>query len=117
MSVDRVVHLPHLSAPEDKPNPFAYFITVRNDSDQRLVLLSRKWILKHDSGEVDVFEGRGIVGQFPELAPGQIFSYNSYHVTNEGAAVSGCFFGETASGIKLAVRVPDFRIGGGAGGA
>ena len=31
-SVDRVVHMPQLEAPPDRPHPFVYFITIRNDS-------------------------------------------------------------------------------------
>ena len=31
-NVDRVVHMPQLEAPPDRPHPFVYFITIRNDS-------------------------------------------------------------------------------------
>ena len=32
--VDRVVHMPQLDAPPERPHPFVYFITIHNDSDE-----------------------------------------------------------------------------------
>ncbi len=110
VTVDRVVYMPQLDAPDDQPHPFGYYITVRNDSPHRLIILNRKWMIYHNTGATEVFEGRGLVGQTPELGPGQIFSYNSYHVTSTGAEVSGAFFGETAAGDTFYVRVPVFRL-------
>ncbi len=110
VTVDRVVYMPQLDAPDDQPHPFAYFITVRNDSPHRLVLLRRKWVVYQNTGSTEVVEGDGIVGMTPELGPGQTFSYNSYHVTSSGAEVGGAFFGETAAGDQFFVRIPAFSL-------
>ena len=67
-------------------------------------------VIREDGGELTVVEGDGVVGQSPVLEPGEDFSYNSYHVTESNAEVSGAFFGTTAAGDKVRVRMPDFRL-------
>ena len=116
--VDDIIYMPTLDAPEDKPHPFVYFITILNDSTERVRILGRKWIIREErsdqndegGGETTVVEGDGVVGQTPVLEPGHEFSYNSYHVTAANAEVSGAFFGTTAAGDKVRVRIPDFQL-------
>ena len=108
--VDDVIYMPSLDAPSDKPHPFVYFITVENGSVEQIKITGRKWIVREVAGEVAVVEGDGVVGQTPVLDPGEEFSYNSYHITAENAVVSGSFFGATATGKKVRVRIPDFTL-------
>ena len=108
--VDDVIYMPTLDAPDDKPHPFVYFITILNKSTERVRILGRKWVIREEGGEVTVVEGDGVVGQTPVLEPGEDFSYNSYHVTAANAGVSGAFFGTTAAGKKIRVRMPDFEL-------
>ncbi len=108
--VDDIIYMPTLDAPAEKPHPFVYFITILNESTERIRILGRKWVIREDGGEVTVVEGDGVVGQTPVLEPGADFSYNSYHVTEANANVSGAFFGTTAAGDKVRVRMPDFRL-------
>lgn len=110
VTVEDVVYMPGLDAPQDKPHPFVYFITIHNDSPQPVTLKARKWVLREDSGEMTVVEGEGIVGQNPRIEPGGSFSYNSYHVVSQSAAVMGSFFGETATGDWIFVRIPPFQL-------
>lgn len=108
--VDEVVYMPGLDAPGDKPHPFVYFITIHNDSPVPVTLKGRKWVVREAGGEVTVVEGDGIVGQTPQLDPGGNFSYNSYHVVAADAEVQGAFFGTTATGERIFVRIPAFRL-------
>ena len=75
-----MIYNPNLEAPEERPYPFVYFISIINDSNEALTIWGRKWILKDVTGEVMVVEGSGVVGENPFLLPGERFSYNSYHV-------------------------------------
>lgn len=109
VTVDDVVYMPSLDAPADKPHPFVYFISITNNSKEVVTILGRKWVVKEGDEQV-VVEGDGVVGQKPELGPGQNFSYNSYHVTSEDALVDGAFFGQTADGEWVFVRVPQFEL-------
>ena len=108
--IDDVIYMPTLDAPKEKPHPFVYFITISNDSTERVRVLGRKWVIREKDGELTVVEGDGVVGQTPVLEPGGNFSYNSYHVVGDDAQVSGCFFGTTATGKKVRVRMPDFTL-------
>jgi ApaG protein len=109
-TVDQVVHMPHMIVPPDKPHPFAYFISIHNDSEEAVTILGRKWIVTDSSGGTLVVEGDGVVGQTPHLQPGQDFSYNSYHVISEESLANGSFFGQTDAGKPILVRIPEFRM-------
>ncbi len=110
VTIDRVVHVPHLDAPPERPHPFVYFITITNHSDTPVTIKARKWVVTESSGERIVVEGDGVVGKFPRLEPGQHFSYNSYHVIAFEGVAEGAFFGVTDSGQPVMTRIPSFRM-------
>lgn len=107
--VDDVIYMPSLDAPTDKPHPFVYFISIKNNSSQRVRIQGRKWVVR-EGREVTVVEGDGVVGQTPDLAPGEDFSYNSYHVTGADAVAEGAFFGQTESGEWVFAKIPAFEL-------
>ena len=114
VTVDNVAYMPHLDAPDDKPHPFVYFITIQNDSDEAVMITGRKWIVEEGDEvigkEAVVVEAEGVIGQKPIISPGKHFSYNSYHVIANDARVRGAFFGRTPHGQKVRVRIPDFQL-------
>lgn len=110
VKVDDVIYMPSLDAPQEKPHPFVYFISIHNDSPVPVTIRGRKWVVREDEGETTVVEGEGIVGQTPVIEPGGHFSYNSYHVVARGAVVQGAFFGDTAAGEWVFSRIPEFRL-------
>lgn len=110
VSVDRVVHVPHLEAPPDRPHPFVYFITIRNDSDTAVTIRGRKWVVTDAEGQCLVVEGDGVVGKFPHLLPHEQFSYNSYHTIGSDSVAEGAFFGVTDSGEAVFTRIPPFEL-------
>jgi ApaG protein len=108
--VDDVIYMPSLDAPDERPHPFVYFISIKNESQEKVTIRGRKWIVREDDGEVIVVEGDGVVGQSPVLGPGEHFSYNSYHVTRGDGSAEGAFFGETEDGGWVFTRIPEFRL-------
>jgi ApaG protein len=98
------------SQAEDRPHVFVYFITILNASPRTVVLLGRKWVLDHADGTRLVVEGDKIVGETPKLAPGEQFSYNSYHVSACDARASGSFHGVDEMGGKVHVLLPPFDM-------
>lgn len=107
--LDRLVyHHGGMSLPPDKPHAFVYFITIRNGSDRMVTLLGRKWVIDHADGTRMVVEGDKIVGEAPRLAPGEQFSYNSYHVTACDARAQGSFHGTDEFGARVHVILPPF---------
>ena len=79
-----------LNAPEDRPHPFAYFITIVNDGDEPVTIQGRKWVIRQDNDEILVVEGDGVVNQSPRLeSAGGDFTYNSYHVVSHSGVAGG----------------------------
>jgi ApaG protein len=96
--------------PRGKPHVFTYHLTIHNQSETTVTILARKWVLHGTDGEVNVIEGDKVVGKTPELAPGQSFSYASFHIVGTGAAVSGAFHGVDASGSLISVPIVPFEL-------
>ncbi|MDP1578867.1 MAG: ApaG domain [Candidatus Didemnitutus sp.] len=96
--------------PPDRPHAFIYFLSIHNDSDRSITLLGRKWVVLHADGTQLVIEGDGIVGKSPRLAPGEHFSYNSYHLTGTNARVHGSFHGLDEAGARIFVRIPEYAL-------
>jgi ApaG protein len=110
VNVDRVVHMPQLEAPPDRPHPFVYFITVKNESGVSLTIKGRKWVVTDAEGRCMVVEGDGVVGEFPYLEPHHQFSYNSYHTIGSDSVAEGAFFGVTDGGKPIFTRIPRFEM-------
>ena len=57
---------------------FAYKITIVNESHPTTIkLISRRWEIRDQEGRVRLVEGQGVVGEQPELMPGEEFTYQS----------------------------------------
>lgn len=110
VSVDQVAYHPEIMAPPERPLAFVYHLSIHNQSETPVTIVGRKWIVTDDGGDTLVVEGDGVVGQFPRLAPGETFSYNSYHVIREASRATGSFFGETEGGEPVFVRIPEFTM-------
>ncbi|MEA3206974.1 MAG: ApaG protein [Chthoniobacter sp.] len=110
VTIDRVVYMPQLDAPPDRPYPFVYFITIHNGSTEPVTIKGRKWVVADSNGQQLVVEGDGVVGQFPRLEPGEHFSYNSYHVIGSDSVAEGAFFGVTEQGQPVFTRIPRFEM-------
>ncbi|MDB6037611.1 MAG: ApaG domain protein [Verrucomicrobiales bacterium] len=111
VSVDRVMYQPHVATPPDRPHCFVYFITIHNDTQGPITIKGRKWVVTNDRGEITAVEGDGVVGQFPEIAPGDEFTYNSFHLLDSGSAVAeGSYLGVDAEGKKVVTRIPKFKM-------
>ena len=108
--VDRVVHMPQLDAPPDRPHPFVYFVTIHNDSAETVTIKGRKWVVTDAGGDTIVVEGDGVVGKFPRLEPGEHFSYNSYHTIGADSVAEGAYIGVTEEGAPVLVRIPPFEM-------
>ena len=110
VTVDKVSHHRDANFPSETPHAFVYFLTISNLSQETVKLLGRKWIIRSPDGQIEIFEGDGIVGETPTLPPGETFSYNSYHLTGTALTAEGAFHGTTADGRRVFVRIPAFAM-------
>jgi ApaG protein len=62
----------------DKRFLFSYSVTIRNEGAVRVRLATRHWRIVDADGEERIVEGPGVIGQHPELAPGDSFEYSSF---------------------------------------
>ena len=74
--IDDVIYMPSLEAPADKPQPFVYFITIKNNSDKAVKICGRKWVITVLNGDKTIVEGDGVVGQFPKISTGENLNPN-----------------------------------------
>jgi ApaG protein len=108
--IDKVVYMPSLEAPPDRPYPFVYFITIDNQSSETVTIRGRKWVITDQLGQKIVVEGDGVVGEFPRLRPGERFSYNSYHVIGTDSVAEGAFIGISDQSLPFVTRIPQFQM-------
>lgn len=72
------MYLASKSDPDSKRYVFAYQIRIMNEGEQTVKLLSRYWHIVDADGAEHEVHGEGVVGQQPELAPGEGFEYASF---------------------------------------
>lgn len=111
MTVDKVVYHPKAETPSDRPHCFVYFITIHNHTELAVTIKARKWVVTNANGEITALEGEGVVGQSPLIAPGESWSYNSFHLLDTPTAVAeGSYLGLDAEGRRVIARIPKFRM-------
>lgn len=69
--------LPSHSLPEHDQYTFAYTVTISNNSDYPVQLLSRHWIITDADEAVQEVRGDGVIGEQPVIPPGDDFRYTS----------------------------------------
>ncbi|MEI7958649.1 MAG: ApaG domain [Verrucomicrobiota bacterium] len=110
VTLDKLEYAPRLETPVERPYPFAYYLTIENDSEETLTIKGRKWVVTDDKGHRIVVEGDGVVGKTPCLKPGERFSYHSYHVIASDSVAEGAFFAVNKAGEAVVTRIPRFEM-------
>lgn len=70
-------YLEEQSDPEEGRYIWAHRVTIDNRSDGWVQLLSRYWHITDGAGHVEEVSGAGVVGEQPELKPGDSYQYTS----------------------------------------
>jgi ApaG protein len=70
-------YLPDQSAPALNRFAFAYKVRIENEGAAGVQLISRHWIITDGNGERQEVRGEGVVGEQPQLKPGERFEYTS----------------------------------------
>jgi ApaG protein len=56
---------------------FSYFVTIENQGNETVQLLSRKWEIFDSMASTEIVIGDGVVGQIPILEPNEKYTYRS----------------------------------------
>ena len=70
-------YLPQQSTPENGRFVFAYTVKITNESQQKVQLRTRHWVIADASNKIEEVRGEGVVGKKPILAPNESFEYTS----------------------------------------
>ena len=104
-------YLADRSSPEDAHYVWAYQVTISNNSHQLLQLVSRYWRITDAAGKVEDVRGEGVVGEQPELAPGDSFQYTSgCPLRTSSGFMVGTYTMQTEAGDRFEVAIPAFSL-------
>lgn len=65
------------SEPDEGRYAFAYTISITNNSEETVRLLSRYWLITDGNEEQQEVHGEGVVGEQPYIPAGETFEYTS----------------------------------------
>jgi len=92
---------------------FLYTITISNEGDETVQLISRHWIITDATGHVEEVRGPGVVGQQPVLEPGHAFEYTSgCPLTSPYGSMKGTYQMVTATGDPFDAEIAQFSLQG-----
>lgn len=90
---------------------FLYTVTVANEGDEPVQLVSRRWIITDGTGEVQEVRGLGVVGEQPLLEPGSSFEYTSgCPLPTPFGSMVGSYQMVTDAGRRFDVAIAPFEL-------
>ncbi|GAB4119173.1 MAG: Co2+/Mg2+ efflux protein ApaG [Sideroxydans sp.] len=107
----QVRYLAEQSDEADNRFVFAYTITLTNEGEHPVQLLSRHWIITDSNNHVQEVRGKGVVGEQPVINPGQGFEYTSGTVlATQVGTMTGSYRMQLVAGGEFDVAVPQFVL-------
>jgi ApaG protein len=104
-------YLEDRSEPSENQYFWAYRITIANKSDSFVKLLSRYWRITDGKGKVEEVRGPGVVGEQPELDPGDSYQYTSgCPLTTPSGFMVGNYTMADRGGATFEVDIPAFSL-------
>lgn len=104
-------YVPERSAPEQNHWFFIYHITISNEGDETVRLVSRHWIITDANGQVEEVKGPGVVGEQPTLEPGASFEYTSAcPLPTPFGTMQGTYQMVTADGETFDAQIAPFSL-------
>src|SRR5512139_4333284 len=106
-----VKHLAEQSDEDDDRYVFSYTITLTNNGENTVQLLSRHWVITDSNNHVQEVRGQGVVGEQPVLRPGQSFEYTSGTVlATPVGTMAGSYQMVAEDGSKFDAPIPKFVL-------
>jgi len=99
------------SEPDSDRYVFAYTITISNEGDVAAKLISRHWVITDANGKVQEVNGDGVVGEQPDLQPGEEFRYSSGAVLETPVgAMQGLYRMQAENGVDFDAPIAAFTL-------
>ena len=107
----RPQYLDGQSKPEEGHFVWAYTITIENHGRETVTLRTRYWKITDANGQVQEVRGAGVVGEQPELKPGDTYSYTSgCPLKTSSGFMVGAYQMQKADGEFINVDIPAFSL-------
>jgi len=105
------IYLQARSSPKDAQFLWAYRVTIENQGEETVQLLSRHWMIANARGELTEVRGPGVVGEQPVLRPGESFEYTSTAPLNTSSGMmGGSYRVQTETGEGFDIEIPAFSL-------
>jgi ApaG protein len=90
---------------------FPYTITITNQGDATVQLMTRHWVITDGNNHVEEVRGPGVVGEQPVLHPGESHTYTSgCPLPTPFGMMEGTYQMVTAEGDAFDVRIAPFAL-------
>ncbi|MGE0502138.1 MAG: Co2+/Mg2+ efflux protein ApaG [Rhizobiaceae bacterium] len=104
-------YLTDRSDPSESRYVWAYRVTIANNSRRTVKLLSRYWRITDARGKVEEVRGPGVVGEQPELDPGDSYQYTSgCPLTTPSGFMAGHYTMRDRDGETFDIAIPAFSL-------
>jgi ApaG protein len=104
-------YLDERSDPSQSRYVWAYRVTIANNSQVPVQLLSRYWHITDGEGRVEEVRGAGVVGEQPQLGPGDSFQYTSgCPLSTPSGIMTGRYTMRDAAGAMFEIDIPAFSL-------
>ena len=107
----QATYLEAQSDPRERRFVFAYTINIYNAGAQPAQLLTRHWLITDADGRIQEVHGDGVVGEQPNIQPGESHTYSSGAVIETPVGTMEGRYGMiTAAGARFDAAIPVFRL-------
>lgn len=107
----RPVYLEDQSSPAESHFVWAYHVRIENLGRRTVRLRARHWRITDANGRLQEVRGPGVVGEQPELKPGQSFEYTSGTPLGTPSGIMvGSYRMEDGDGETFDIAVPAFSL-------
>ena len=90
---------------------FAYHVRIENAGMRSARLLSRHWVITNGNQQVQEVRGDGVIGQQPQIAPGEVYEYSSGAVLETPVgAMHGSYRMVGDDGTAFDAAIPAFTL-------
>jgi ApaG protein len=105
------LYLEDQSDPEEGQYLWSYTVTIENNGQEPVQLLSRYWHITDAIGHIQEVHGPGVVGAQPVIEPGKRFQYTSgCPLSTASGHMVGHYQMKSASGEAFDAEIPPFIL-------
>ncbi len=103
--------MPEESNPAQSYFFFSYTVQITNEGQVPVQLLNRYWRITDGAGRISEVRGPGVIGQQPEIAPGETFDYSSFcPLPTATGTMAGFYEMKLPSGETFEAKIPTFFL-------